>query len=1288
MAARIRPIVVLDQKASHPNHHLKSQVRLRWPSQAPTGTTLPPGEQPSQPGADKATGDVRSAAAEGQAKLTASDAPVVIAAAAKADAGAKPGAKPGANPGEGGEDAIKEAAKKKAELDVTAAAEGSKKKDAKTRALASATEAPPSDVPVNPPDSVPEARVPASPAPSQTVITSSPPGESTPPATPPAEPGSRISLARSAAPAEAGPLVISAGGHTPQSPGLQASLASQPQAHSRDVAEGQQVVALGTGAPTPPAGHGTPIGTPPAGPVAHSRDTTGGVVGPVHTGTPPAGTPPAGTTDKPAAAHPPGSPVHQRDSHGGVVGSVPAGTPPVGTAPAGATETPGGAHPPGSPVHKRDAQGGTVGPVAPAHAADSAHPTSVTPPAAPLTGGEHRRDTHGGGAVRPLGAAGPVSPAPDEHPSASAPPHASGSTTIPVGSRPAPGSSHPRSSAEGPVVTPPTGGSHPRASAPEGSGGTHISGGSHARSGAPEGPVASHPTGATTPPSQPIPSSSPASASSPVTHGKPAPHQPGGTHKREAAEGQVGSVPGTEPISSPTAPGPIAAAPHSSVPGPGSTHAAPGAHPTASSHQAASGQTHQRSAHDGSSPTVGSLPQPSAAAPHDAGYVPGGGVSSASPAAPTPMPTSGPIHTSGSQSHKRAAADGHVATPGHGAPHASAPGDSHQSTSHPSSTPVAGSSHAMPSAAGHSVGPAPTVGPAHSRTAGDGPADSMPKPTTASHSDPSYTPTPSHSRESGGSDEIVAGGGGSYSAYGSQGFTAPAPSQTSASPTASHSPSHGTNPVVSRDSSGGPAHSVTPGHVEQGGTGSGATQSAGGTSSVSPPSGSQPGVSHVSAPSGGHPHSTGGSGGDVPAPTHTSPSDPSYNPVASRDSSGGYEVASGHGGIAPSASTPGVSPQPSQSAHSYTSGFSHPATPADSTSAPRVEPGQSPTAHRDSVTGYEVGGTAPGGGSVTPQVGGHTASPSAGSHPGTGYSGGPGSGQTGSAPSSSPSGGASHSGSSGSPSVSSSPSGGIPAQPGSTQYSENLFSHSATQEYLQSTQQYTSNDPSAAGADRPYGSEPAQRFDRGVTESGAQPNFNGSSDLMPQPSSSPQNAHPGSGGMSSHDTPAPPGHLSADRQATYGDSQEMTLRNETVAFMQDKAHDAEAKNRADLETMSRDVHDAQPRTPGVAPGYVQVNNTNSPVVQKDTPSQPPLADLAKKAQDEKTVIVQAQQAKPPERKSTQDLEPQRGGLDRGKKKKKKGQKGNSFLNALGRANSPQASEGDEDDDENADKSEE
>jgi hypothetical protein len=193
---------------------------------------------------------------------------------------------------------------------------------------------------------------------------------------------------------------------------------------------------------------------------------------------------------------------------------------------------------------------------------------------------------------------------------------------------------------------------------------------------------------------------------------------------------------------------------------------------------------------------------------------------------------------------------------------------------------------------------------------------------------------------------------------------------------------------------------------------------------------------------------------------------------------------------------------------------------------------------------------------------------------------------------------------------------------------------------------------------------------------------------MPQPSSSPQNAHPGSGGMSSHDTPAPPGHLSADRQATYGDSQEMTLRNETVAFMQDKAHDAEAKNRADLETMSRDVHDAQPRTPGVAPGYVQVNNTNSPVVQKDTPSQPPLADLAKKAQDEKTVIVQAQQAKPPERKSTQDLEPQRGGLDRGKKKKKKGQKGNSFLNALGRANSPQASEGDEDDDENADKSEE
>jgi hypothetical protein len=163
--------------------------------------------------------------------------------------------------------------------------------------------------------------------------------------------------------------------------------------------------------------------------------------------------------------------------------------------------------------------------------------------------------------------------------------------------------------------------------------------------------------------------------------------------------------------------------------------------------------------------------------------------------------------------------------------------------------------------------------------------------------------------------------------------------------------------------------------------------------------------------------------------------------------------------------------------------------------------------------------------------------------------------------------------------------------------------------------------------------------------------------------------------------------MSADGQATYGDSQELTLRNETVAFMQDKAHDAEAKNRADLETMSRDVHDAQPRTPGVAPGYVQVNNTHSPVVHKDTPSQPPQSDLARKAQDEKTVVVQPQQAKPPERKSTQDLEPQRGGLDRGKKKKK-GQKGNSFLNALGRANSPQVGEGDETDDENAEKSEE
>ena len=194
---------------------------------------------------------------------------------------------------------------------------------------------------------------------------------------------------------------------------------------------------------------------------------------------------------------------------------------------------------------------------------------------------------------------------------------------------------------------------------------------------------------------------------------------------------------------------------------------------------------------------------------------------------------------------------------------------------------------------------------------------------------------------------------------------------------------------------------------------------------------------------------------------------------------------------------------------------------------------------------------------------------------------------------------------------------------------------------------------------------------------------------MPQPSSSPQNAHPGSGGMSSHDAATPPSNPAVDRQSTYGDSQDMTLRNETVAFMQDKTHDAEAKNRADLETMSRDVHDAQPRTPGVAPGYVQVNNMNSPVVQKDTPTQPPTSDLAKNALDAKTVIVQSQQPKQPERKSGPDLEPQRGGLDRGKKKKKKGQKGNSFLNALGRANSPQANEEaaeDDDDDENDDKS--
>jgi hypothetical protein len=254
-----------------------------------------------------------------------------------------------------------------------------------------------------------------------------------------------------------------------------------------------------------------------------------------------------------------------------------------------------------------------------------------------------------------------------------------------------------------------------------------------------------------------------------------------------------------------------------------------------------------------------------------------------------------------------------------------------------------------------------------------------------------------------------------------------------------------------------------------------------------------------------------------------------------------------------------------------------------------------------------------------------------------------------------------------------------------------LFNHQATQEYLQSTGATPGTDAGQA-AERPYGAEPSQRFDRGAgAEANPQPSFKGASDLMPQPSSSPQNVDPGSGCMSHQQgqTAAPPDHgaglgLNGITDSGTGHG------GEGIAYMQDRARVDEEKLRADLDNKRRDALDSRPQTPGQQPGFVPVA-TPSPVAQR--PATPPLPpqqqDLAKSGQqstgkpqgmmDKKKQQPQQKSAKDkePERKNSDDLQPKKGGLDRGNKK---GSKPNSLLNsALGRANAPHLEDENEED---------
>lgn len=250
-----------------------------------------------------------------------------------------------------------------------------------------------------------------------------------------------------------------------------------------------------------------------------------------------------------------------------------------------------------------------------------------------------------------------------------------------------------------------------------------------------------------------------------------------------------------------------------------------------------------------------------------------------------------------------------------------------------------------------------------------------------------------------------------------------------------------------------------------------------------------------------------------------------------------------------------------------------------------------------------------------------------------------------------------------------------------------------TQEYMQSQQ--TSYD-SSTGTERPLGSEPSQRFDRGAVESsgsvqpnytsaGGQQTFEGHSQVTPQPSSLPQNVDPGSGGMSQHTQQAvPPDHSGG--QGSPSDTMDRgTQAAESVAYMQDR----------DREQHARDVLDSQPRTPGAQPGFVPVS-TPSPVVQRPAaPSQPPqthekiVEKNVLKPQGMTDKNQQQKGAKPPDkgpaRKNSDDLQPQKGGIDRGKNPKKG--KPNLLNSALGRANSPHLEDENEEDEDEKNKEE-
>lgn len=148
--------------------------------------------------------------------------------------------------------------------------------------------------------------------------------------------------------------------------------------------------------------------------------------------------------------------------------------------------------------------------------------------------------------------------------------------------------------------------------------------------------------------------------------------------------------------------------------------------------------------------------------------------------------------------------------------------------------------------------------------------------------------------------------------------------------------------------------------------------------------------------------------------------------------------------------------------------------------------------------------------------------------------------------------------------------------------------------------------------------------------------------------------------------------------------------------MQDRSREDADRMRAELDQKRKDALDGQQRMPGAINGFVPIVTPNPVTERAAAPQLPPQQQIINK---ETILNKPATPAKPtdlakqkgdrgdkgqslkPEFKNAEDLKPQKGGLDRGKKGKDLASRLNS---ALGRANAPHVedqNEEEEDDEE-------